>query len=136
MRSSDYYSQCDPDACAGARQQCGGYRHEGPQCCRAGLECVMHNRGYHQCVVAASLDMTRFERDAESSKLRLMDEGGDETPLAWNGAAAGLEVGDDEKGGCIPPGGQCDGFFFEPFLKGPKQLPCCPGDAARHTVDP
>lgn len=105
------------------------------------MECVVRNGGYHQCVAAAMLDMSQFERETETSKLRPLDEGdvaGDEaTPLARDDAA-GPELfvigggGDDAKGECIPPWGQCGGFFFEPFLRGPERRPCCPrpGDAA------
>ena len=148
VRSSEFYSQCDPSTCAAAWQQCGGYRHEGPQCCREGLECVIHNGGYHQCVVAATLDESRFERDSKSSKLRPFEDdelpalrGNDEEearPNAWETRGVGGRDkvnGDDQddqddEGACVPLWGQCDGFFFEPFLRGPERLPCCgsPGD--------
>jgi hypothetical protein len=50
VRSNEYYSQCDPTNCARSLQQCGGYDHDGPQCCAQGLECVVRTEGFHQCV--------------------------------------------------------------------------------------
>lgn len=75
-----------------------------------------HNGGYHQCILNTTLDMSRFERIAETSKLRPIDgDGGETTPLAW-------ERGVHEGQYCIPPQGQCGGFFFEPS----KGVICCP----------
>lgn len=140
VRSSEFYSQCDPATCAAAWQQCGGYRHEGPQCCREGLECVIHNGGYHQCVVTSTLDESRYKRDSKSSKLRRFEDdelpppsGNDEEtarPNTWEIRGVGDRYkvngeAEDDEGACVPLWSQCDGFFFEPFLRGPARLPCC-----------
>jgi hypothetical protein len=78
-----------------------------------------------------------FERDLETSKLRPLEEGrgeegGEQTPLAWEvfdaREASRGQVGGGRGGGggCIIPRGQCGGFFFEPFLQGPGVRGCCP----------
>ena len=96
-----------------------------------GRETNLHDGGYHQCVAASTIDMSRFERETESSKLgHLVDDNNellnpdDTTMRVLNGGAR-----------CIPQWGQCGGFFFEPFLRGPERLPCCPSPGDDTLVD-
>ena len=72
---NEYYARCDPTGCARSLRQCGGYDHDGPQCCAQGLECVVRTEGFHQCVakriVARNVRSGRekYARRAEDGKL-------------------------------------------------------------------
>ena len=71
---NEYYARCDPTGCARSLRQCGGYDHDGPQCCAQGLECVVRTEGFHQCVakrIVASerAPVAKYARRAEDGKL-------------------------------------------------------------------
>jgi hypothetical protein len=73
-RQDEFWAFCDAGAaCAGAREACGGAMAAANSntCCRAGLECVVLDESYHECVpkrkIATLFGAEALERDPSGS---------------------------------------------------------------------